>query len=144
VDRAGSVRGPGQVHIPRLLIPEASFGYAAPGCEECFCLRGKPGARTRHLTHHKEEILPLTFRIDWDMAALIEGSSAAHRAIVDSLAQSIHQAEPRIFVDTHPTQAGGARNSGGGPFAAMCRSRGSIRRNCRPWGRNTRRFCRTG
>jgi hypothetical protein len=35
-------------------------------------------------------------------AASIEVSAGTQRAMVESLAESIHEAEPRIFVDTHP------------------------------------------
>jgi len=37
-----------------------------------------------------------------DTAASIEVSPGTQRALVESLAASIHEAEPRIFVDTHP------------------------------------------
>jgi hypothetical protein len=96
-------RGPGQgrgpvaqctkttaAHRRLISIPLGALLVLFMGMSGCVPVPYRPSATVSHAP------------VGGDRAALIEVSSATHRAIVDSLAQSIHEAEPRIFVDTHP------------------------------------------
>lgn len=77
-------------HRRLLSIPLGALLALFMGMSGCVPVPYRPSASVSHAP------------VGGDTAALIEVSSATHRAIVDSLAQSIHEAEPRILVDTRP------------------------------------------
>jgi hypothetical protein len=76
---------------PRLLfIPLGALLVLFMGMSGCVPVPYRPSASVSHTP------------VGADTVAAIEVSSATHRAMAESLAESIHEAEPRIFVDTHP------------------------------------------
>jgi hypothetical protein len=73
-----------------LFIPLGALLVLFMGMSGCVPVPYRPAASVSHTP------------VGGDTVASIEVSSAIHRAMIESLAQSIHETDPRIFVDTHP------------------------------------------
>ena len=73
-----------------LFIPLGALLVLFMGMSGCVPVPYRPAASVSHTP------------VGADTVAAIEVSSATHRAMAESLAQSIRETEPRIVVDTHP------------------------------------------
>ncbi len=93
--------GPGQATVAQrttatavrrgwLTAPLATLLVLFMGMSGCVPVPYRPAATLSHTP------------VGGDTAASIKVSPGSQRAMVESLAESIHEAEPRIFVDTHP------------------------------------------